>query len=755
MNDYEKNVALMARRLSTISGSVCVPVNTNDGLYIAQPVGKKSLPEKMDLVRVSIVLEQEERVKKLFFDRINDETSEIAQKFLYSAIQLRLAGYKNLWQPSWGGASFFDKNPDVNFRDSFKDIDVYRGFSVRPILLPGNNLGICLDVHYKYVSQRPLPTDIKRGDESRLKGMKCLYEYGDNWYEIRIGGLSDLKASEITVNERTLFDDVHMHASGEKSQLLRELPRDCSVLYYLNSAGDTRNVPSGLCRRTYGTNHPEIRRHHGETIKPPHIRRREIRFELDRYFRDITLNGILIKIAEPVCFDESRFRIPDLLFGCSKILSVRGSGTTNVRLEDFPKKKKEMFYSPEAGPFTKQQFDKQYLIMPKSIMDTFGQSIIADIKNEVSRLFNNDRQFVYDPILIAYDDVQHSVPRVSDAIMKALDEYKIDYGYGVVMIPEMRSRWSPKEDELANIIMNKARERDLFVSVIHTKIATDSFTLRRDGQSDEWELIDDRPILGKYRGYIQNVVLNKILLLNHLWPFILKTNLNADLVIGIDVKNNTAGFTVIHKQGDKFSFYDSVSEQREQLTREHVRSKINEIITNEQSKDKKTIKNIVIHRHGTLFPSEKRGVVDALALLKKQKAIDDNYVCTFVEVRTTSTVPYRLFSISNRMGQQGERVFNPFVGTYTPISSDEAFICTTGFPYQHRGTSHPLHIIKNGPMPLDRVLEDVFYLTNLTWTKIDDCSRLPITVKMADVRLREMAGYYDADALKFEGYEEE
>jgi hypothetical protein len=50
-------------------------------------------------------------------------------------------------------------------------------------------------------------------------------------------------------------------------------------------------------------------------------------------------------------------------------------------------------------------------------------------------------------------------------------------------------------------------------------------------------------------------------------------------VIGIDVKNNTAGFTVIHKNGDKLSFYDSVSEQKEQLTREHVRSKINEIIT--------------------------------------------------------------------------------------------------------------------------------------------------------------------------------
>src|SRR6516162_997920 len=41
-------------------------------------------------------------------------------------------------------------------------------------------------------------------------------------------------------------------------------------------------------------------------------------------------------------------------------------------------------------------------------------------------------------------------------------------------------------------------------------------------------------------GYLQNVALNKILLTNNFWPFVLATPLHADLTIGIDVKNQTA-----------------------------------------------------------------------------------------------------------------------------------------------------------------------------------------------------------------------
>jgi argonaute-like protein implicated in RNA metabolism and viral defense len=102
-----------------------------------------------------------------------------------------------------------------------------------------------------------------------------------------------------------------------------------------------------------------------------------------------------------------------------------------------------------------------------------------------------------------------------------------------------------------------------------------------------------------------------------------------------------------------------------------------------------------------------------------------------------------------------EMVYNPVIGTYMLVSEKEAFVCTTGPPYEHGGTTKPLHIVKvDGLLDMQKISEDVFYLANLTWTKIDDCSRLPLTIKMNDIRLRELAGEYNRDALRF-GEEEE
>lgn len=752
IDDYDRNVRILSSRMTRYSNSPCVPLKIKGDLYLAQPVGATMLPEKTDLVRSIVRLERQEPTRQLNFNSLDSKTSDLAIRFLYSTIRSKLRYNRILWQPSSGG-SFYYKTPDPYFKKFLRNIDVHRGFSARPILLAENKIGICIDVHSKYVSRRPLPTDISRDDFNKYKGVRCLYEYGNQWYEITIRGLQDQNASELELppDGTSLFEHVHQKAGRYKSPLLHALPKDSSVLIYYNNDGQDRNVPSGLCRPVYGTSHPEISRHHRHTIKPPHVRRDQIKFVVQNFFSDIIFNGVKIDLLDPIRFDEEKFVLPDLQFGNQKILSVRNSGTHNVFLEEYPEKKKSLLYSDSAGIYTKIKLGKQYIVIPRSIVDSFGEQLVIDIKNEVNKLFVNNDEIIYDPILIPYDDsVQKSVVRMGTSILKAIEDNGVDYGFAVVMIPEVPSKRMHKEDELANLVLTECRKRELFVSIIHTKVSRDSYEFIQDNEGGEWKLIRDRKIRGKYRGYIQNVVLNKVLLLNSLWPFVLKTKLNSDIIIGVDVKNNTAGFTVIHQTGEKLTFYESTSEQKEQLSREHIRKKINEIIINEQRLDRRKIKNIVIHRQGTLFPSERKGVSEALKILAKQRAIEEGFTCTFVEVRTTSRMPYRLFRIENRPGRQEEYITNPYIGTYRKVSENEAFICTTGQPYLHQGTTKPLHILKQGHMTIEDAIEDVFYLSNLTWTKIDDCSRLPISVKFTDIRLREIAGAYDADALKFE-----
>lgn len=52
-------------------------------------------------------------------------------------------------------------------------------------------------------------------------------------------------------------------------------------------------------------------------------------------------------------------------------------------------------------------------------------------------------------------------------------------------------------------------------------------------------------------------------------------------------------------------------------------------------------------------------------------------------------------------------------------------------------------------MDFERCLEDVFRLTTLTWTRPEDCLRLPITIKLTDRVLGEDATEYDEDELRF------
>ncbi|MEM2161120.1 MAG: hypothetical protein QXN55_09225, partial [Candidatus Nitrosotenuis sp.] len=129
--------------------------------------------------------------------------------------------------------------------------------------------------------------------------------------------------------------------------------------------------------------------------------------------------------------------------------------------------------------------------------------------------------------------------------------------------------------------------------------------------------------------------------------------------------------------------------------------------------------------------------------------IDKDYDCNVVEVRKSSLTPLRFFEAESYGGSFNERIENPLIGTYA-ILGETAFICNTGRPFRHPGTTKPLQVIKiRGNMLLDNILEDLFNLSNLTWTKIDDCSRDPITIKMTDIRLREVAGDYSKDNFEF------
>lgn len=53
-------------------------------------------------------------------------------------------------------------------------------------------------------------------------------------------------------------------------------------------------------------------------------------------------------------------------------------------------------------------------------------------------------------------------------------------------------------------------------------------------------------------------------------------------------------------------------------------------------------------------------------------------------------------------------------------------------------------------LPKKEILHDLFKLSTLAFTKPDDCSRYPITVKLNDLKLSDAASDYDSEELAWE-----
>ena len=246
-------------------------------------------------------------------------------------------------------------------------------------------------------------------------------------------------------------------------------------------------------------------------------------------------------------------------------------------------------------------------------------------------------------------------------------------------------------------------------------------------------------------GYLRVVALNKVLLTNERWPFVLANPLHADVTIGIDVKQNTAGLTIV-SGGARVSTICRPSRQREMLLTEQVRTYLMELLR--LPGVTAPPRHVVLHRDGRVWPSERAGARQAIAELSDEGVLAPDATLTILEVSKSAPAPLRLFEVTGSASRTW--VENPQVGTYLVAGPNDAYLCATGRPFRHPGTVNPLHVrYVEGGLPFARALEDLYALTTLAWTRPDDCTREPITIKLNDRRLGEDATEYDADALSF------
>lgn len=753
-DDFDKNVQFLIDRLSSMTSSPCTKVLKGKEVFIAQPIKYRELPVTLQLVRTNVSIEKQQGTYHLEFDNLDSETRPLALRFLQFSIQDGILSNSDMWRPK-AGAPFFSKTPDADFRRTSNEIDLYRGFSCRVVALPNKKIGIAIDTKTKFISRNPLPSYITR-DEFRkyFKGIHIVYEYGKVWYEEKIHELDDMNVMQRTFNGESLYENVErQYKEYGKTQLFISMPKDCAVVTYRTRLGEARHMPTAMCRIIHDTE--SIKRGHQYAIAHPEDRRNMLLYIVKTYMNSISFNKTPVTLSrDPFIINAKSLTIPELLFGNGR--SLHPNHLPNV--SDFCRQKDTLIQAAEAGFFTRTPFGKQYIILPKSVADSYGKRFIEDLKNMVNRLYKPSRQ--YDPETLTFDDSgKYSYKELGKRILESLKARNPSPGYALVSIPRLQSPRINREDEIASYIMVKFRELSVNAAVIHTDVPKSSLIQHHTKAGPTWYIADDPRIRGKYNGYLKNVALNHVLLLNDMWPFILKTPLKADLVIGIDVKEHSAGFTFISKTGDRVSFIPHKSTCREQLNKHQVKKFVKDFVQKHSMITGAPVGDILVHRDGILFPQEKIGITDAISELKKEGKIRNECGCTFLEIRKSMSSPVRLFEVVEKNSSQKEMVRNPFNGRCV-IFGNDAYIVTTGYPFRHEGTSNPLHVIwHGGNMSFEDALQDTFALTHLTWTKIDDCSRVPLTTKIGDIRLRESSGEFDSDSYEFtydkEGVENE
>jgi argonaute-like protein implicated in RNA metabolism and viral defense len=176
-------------------------------------------------------------------------------------------------------------------------------------------------------------------------------------------------------------------------------------------------------------------------------------------------------------------------------------------------------------------------------------------------------------------------------------------------------------------------------------------------------------------------------------------------------------------------------------------------ITIQKNNANYSIKDIVIHRDGRLFKQEKQGILQSLQILKKNGILPEDATINIIEIPKHSMIPFRLFDILREDQALSDivdrgNVLNPEIGSWIKFNSKEAFLCTTGREFRHDGTSKPLYIkYESGSMKIEDILEDIYFLSCLAYTKPDDCSRFPLTIKITDRRINTLGSDFDFESL--------
>jgi hypothetical protein len=691
---------------------------------------------------MNIILTPLEGVFQLSPKTMDEQNLDLAVNFLDSAINWQLNKNRNLWD---AGLNTFLKKIPIPLSNEI-ETDIYQGFKFKIVAENKNNVFICIDLAFRYADKKTLSEILKKLPKERhgdaVFNRNFLYLNGDDWYTVKgksIGG--SISEHMITINQKNIsvYDYIANDGKYANARFKAPLIKDSETLFYSYNASSASTFASAAClAKPIRFAEDDL---HRNSINDPNKRFYKAEMFITNYFQHLKFNGVNLNInPKPYKKDCKTFALPALKYGKNAILNPYEAVVKYGKpIESFPKRRREFVY--KNGILSDTPFANQYLFVPDNIPLAFGKSLKYYFDMGMKMFAKHFPGFTIHTYSTKQTPFAH---KVFTDFKKYIEQNRLAGGCAIFVLPENIG------DEGSFIrSLHKIIKKELFDTIkIKCVSATSLKRYMKLGVNERYPLSYSIPdgLMRNFISYRANTLFEH-LIINKKWAFALAENLNHDLYIGIDAHEFYAGFCFFFGNGEKIVFeVDKVSKgtgsiRNEKINYRVISDKIFAVLSRHLSVADSKPRSIVILRDGVSYGEEERALADAMQRLSDANLLDKETVQTgVIDVAKSTAVPVRAAAFNGNY----RSLENPECGTYFFMNKKDAFIFNTGKPYNVPGTSKPIHVsLTCGNIDFEKALEDVFRLTQITFSSPDRPTSLPLPLKLIDTLIRDVAHEYD------------
>lgn len=675
---------------------------------------------------------------------LSDENLDMALQFLESAIKYQINKNRTLWDG--GGNSFLKK---ISLKKS-ADIgtDIYHGFKYKLIALDKNNVFFCIDLAYRYAERLNLHEKLKllpkEQHQNVIFGKNFLYQNGDDWYVVKGKSVADridkyqmpFGGSTTTVYEYNLKHGKYAVGKSYKPALL---PSSETFLHsYTNNS--SKSYPGVACLAK------AIRKAedglHRNSINEANARFRRIEFHVVNYFQRLNFNGKALVVSKrPHEVDLKIFSIPALKFGKKAILDpYAGEVKYGSPIDHFPKMRREFIF--KNGIITDSGFAAPYIFLPDNLPYALAKGLKYYMDNLLKRIAPQFPGFTIHTYPVKDYPFASKVYR---GIEKVIKDKNLAGGYGILVLPDNMDETSHFTRDLHHIVKKELFDAVKMKCVSANKLRSFLRPVVTPSGHTLYKVLDAN--MPKFKSYLANTVF-EYLIINRKWPYALAEKLNNDIYIGIDAHDFYAGFVFFFGNGEKIVFdvekvaKNTGSFRNEKINYRVIEDKIYNILYRHLKGTGERPGSIVILRDGVSFGEEEKALRIALSRLEQAGLmVADQVRSGIIDVAKSSVIPLRAASFIGN----SSNLTNPEAGRHMIIrQSRHAFIFNTGAPYKVEGSSTPIQVTySSGNINFEKTLEDIFRLTQITFSSPDRPTSLPLPLKLIDTLIRDVAHEMD------------